>query len=63
MTVNYIHYFCRLRKSVKESLWNIIVSYGIPNKIIKMIQILYEDSECAVLDDGVESKWFRLKQG
>ena len=44
-----------------ESLWKIMAVYGIPHKIIKMVQILYEDNECAVLDEGVESEWFKVK--
>ena len=40
-----------------------MASYGIPSKILKMIQILYEDSECAVLDGGEESEWFKVKTG
>ena len=28
-----------------------------------MEQILYEDSECAVLEEGEESKWFMVKTG
>ena len=35
-------------------LWN-------TSKIIKVVQILYEDSECAVLDEGEESEWFKGK--
>ena len=38
-------------------------SYGIPCKIIHMVQMLYEDSECAVLDKGEESEWFKVKTG
>ena len=42
-------------------------SYGIPRKTIHMVQILYKDSKCAVLDEGEESEWFRgktrVKQG
>ena len=38
-------------------------SYGIPRKIIHMVQMLYEDSECAVLDEGEESGWFKVKTG
>ena len=40
----------------RESLWKIMESYGIPCKIIHMVQMLYEDSDCAVLDEGEESK-------
>ena len=31
------------------------------NKIIHMVQMLYEYSECAVLDEGEESEWFKVK--
>ena len=40
----------------RESLWQIMESYGIPCKIIHMVQMLYEDSECAVLDEGEEAE-------
>ena len=38
-------------------------SFGIPCKIIHMVQMLYEDSECAVLDEDEESEWFKVKTG
>ena len=47
----------------RESLWKIMASYGILHTILKMVQILYEDSECAVIDEGVESDWFKVKTG
>ena len=28
-----------------------------------MVQMLHEDSECAVLDEGEESEWFKVKTG
>ena len=45
----------------RESLWKIMESYGIPCKIIHMVQMLYEDSECSVLDESEESEWFKVK--
>ena len=36
-------------------------SYGIPRKVIHMVQMLHENSECAVLDEGEE--WFKVKTG
>ena len=47
----------------RESLWKIMASYGIPHKLIQMIQILYEESECSVLDEGDESEWFKVRTG
>ena len=36
-------------------------AYGIPAKIIKVVQLLYQDSECAVLDGGQTSEWFKVE--
>ena len=47
----------------RESIWKIMENYGIPRKIIHMVQMLYEESECAVLDEGEESEWFKVKIG
>ena len=45
----------------RESLWKIKENCGIRIKIIHMVQMLYEDSECAVLDKGEESEWYNVK--
>ena len=37
--------------------------YGIPDKLIRMVQLLYEDTQCAVIDEGEESEWFSVKTG
>ena len=47
----------------QESLWKIMKAYGIPQKIINMVRLLYEDVECAVMDEGKESTWFKVKTG
>ena len=38
-------------------------AYGIPVKIIRIVQLPYQDSECAVLDGGQTSKWFKVETG
>ena len=38
-------------------------SYGILRKIIHMVQMLYEDSKCAMLDEDEESECFKVKSG
>ena len=68
MAGNYIHHvfvdFEKVFDSVhRESLWRIMESYGILCNIIHMVEILYEDSEYAVLDKGEESEWFKVKTG
>jgi len=38
-------------------------TYGIQEKIIRVVQLLYQDSECAVLNGGHTSEWFKVKTG
>ena len=45
----------------QENLWKIMKSYGIPCKIIHVVQMLYKESENAVLHQGEESEWFKVK--
>ena len=47
----------------RDSLWKIMQSFGITRKIIYMVMVSYEDSECAVLDECEESEWFKVKTG
>ena len=44
----------------RESLWNIMRSYGIPGKIVRVIADIYEDFECAVIDGSETSAWFKI---
>jgi hypothetical protein len=37
--------------------------YGIPEKFIRMVKLLYEAFNCAVLEDGEESEWFLVTTG
>ena len=47
----------------RESLWKIMKSYGIPEKLVKMVKIMYEDFECTVMDDGEQTRWIKIKTG
>ena len=38
-------------------------AYGIPVKIIRVVQLLYQDGESAVLDGGQTSEWFKVETG
>ena len=61
--VNYVDFEKAFDSIHRDSLWSIMAYYGIPDKLIRMVKLLYEAFECAVLEDGEESKWFRVKQG
>ena len=47
----------------RETLWKIMGSYGIPEKLIIMTKSMYEDSECAVVDGSGITEWFRVRSG
>ena len=38
-------------------------AYSIPIKVIRIVQLLYQDSECAVLDGGQTFEWFKVETG
>ena len=37
--------------------------YGVPEKIVRMVKIFYEDFKCAVEDQGELCEWFHMKTG
>ena len=47
----------------RETLWKIMKSYGIPEKLIQMVKIMYEDSVCAVIYGTGTTEWFGVKSG
>ncbi|XP_078381358.1 uncharacterized protein LOC144664104 [Oculina patagonica] len=58
----YVHFvdFEKAFDSVhRESLWNIMKSYGIPHKMVRVIARIYDyqDFECAVVDGSETSEW------
>ena len=38
-------------------------SYSIPGKIVKMVNVMYSGSECAVIDGSGVYDWFKIKTG
>ena len=61
--VNYVDFEKAFDSIHRESLWSIMAYYGIPDKLIRMVKLLYEAFECAVMEDGEESEWFRVTTG
>ena len=47
----------------RESLWNIMGSYGIPRKMVSVLVGIYEVLECSVIDGWKISDWFKIKSG
>ena len=45
----------------RSVLWRIMRSYSIPEKIVKMVKVMYSGSECAVIDGSGVYDWFEIK--
>ena len=59
--INFVDFEKAFDSVHRESLWNIMRCYGIPDKLIRMVQLLYKDTQCTVIDEGEESEWFSVK--
>ena len=47
----------------RETLWKIMETYGIPEKLINMIKALYKNTRVAVIHDKSKTEWFDIKSG
>ena len=37
--------------------------YGIPEELIELVKTMYNNFECAVLDEGETTEWFQVQSG
>jgi hypothetical protein len=63
LLINFIDFRKAFDCIHRMSVWNILRCYGIPEKVIKVIQSFYEDSRCAVRADGEVGEWFQIITG
>ena len=61
--LNYIDFEKAFDSVDRESLWNIISLYGIPEMIVNILKEMYDGYECAVRHNGQESEWFSITSG
>nr|KAG5701747.1 hypothetical protein BaRGS_004349 [Batillaria attramentaria] len=47
----------------REAIWKLMQHYGIPSKLINIIQQLYEDSTCQIIHNGKLTNPFPVKTG
>ena len=57
----FIDYEKAFDSAHRETLWRIMRSYGIPPKIIRMVQVMYRGSQCAVVDGRGKTDRFDIK--
>jgi hypothetical protein len=47
----------------RDGLWAVLRRYGIPEKVVKLIEKLYEGTKACVRIEGETSEWFEVKTG
>ena len=61
--VNFVDFEKAFDSVHQDSLWKIMKTYGIPQKFIRIIRLLYKDTLCTVIDGSRESAWFKVISG
>ena len=61
--VNFVAFKKAFDSVHRNGLWMIMNQYGIPQKIINIVKVLYDGFECAVVEEDATSEWFELTTG
>ena len=55
---HFIDFEKRFDSVHRESLWNIMSIYGIPEELISLTKAMYNNFECTVVEEGETTVWF-----
>ena len=47
----------------RDTSWKILKYYGVPDKLVKIIIAIYEDSECCVRTENGDTRFFKIMSG
>nr|KAG5708629.1 hypothetical protein BaRGS_034846 [Batillaria attramentaria] len=61
--INFIDYEKAFDSVDREALWRLLRHYGVPGKIISLIQCTYKDMSCRIAHAGQLSESFEVKTG
>jgi len=65
--LSFVDYGKAMDSVHRKTLWKIMKSYGIPSKLFRMVNVMYDDNQCAVVDGTGRTDWFdvnpAVKQG
>ena len=61
--INFIDFEKAFDSVHHDTLWKILQSYGIPQKIINILSSMYANNQCCVRHGGQHSEWFAVKSG
>ncbi|XP_063404610.1 uncharacterized protein LOC134688072 [Mytilus trossulus] len=63
IVINFVDFEKAFDSLNRDSMWDIMRSYGIPEKIISMIKLFYNNYRCCVLHNGTQSTWLNVQSG
>ena len=63
LLVNFVDYEKAFDSVDRRMLWKIMRHYGIPQKLVTLIEKMYEGTSCRVIHDGELSESFEIKTG
>ena len=61
--INFIDYEKAFDSVDRETMWKLLRHYGVPERIISLIQCTYEDMNCKIAHAGQLSESFEVKIG
>ena len=62
-SINFIDYEKAFNNLDRNVLWDLMVNYGIPSKIISLVMNTYEGTNCRILHEGDLTESFSVKSG
>ena len=63
LLINFIDYEKAFDSVDRTTLWKVLRHYGIPLKLVRLIQNYYEGSRCCVIHEGQFTRSFAVKTG
>ena len=63
MYINFIDYEKAFDSVDRQTLWKLLRHYGVPVKIVSLIQCIYQDMGCRVVHAGQTSEKFSSEDG
>ena len=61
--INFIDFRKAFNSVHRNTLWKIMRSYGIPNKVINLVKCFYNNLECSVILGNTIPENFSIKSG
>jgi len=60
---NFVDFKAAFDTVWRKALWKMMLAIGVDPKLVRIIESLYNDTECAVVIDGNLTEWFKVEIG